>query len=73
VTARALFARVDRRLRRDGELLRRTAATGRAQLDLGAFYILDIARSIVTAHHVDLVALAKELDCLRPWERLVEA
>ncbi len=64
----ALFARVQRALRRDGFALRRCRLDSRDYWNLGRFFITD-ARKCVTAKDVDLTACAFDLGLLRPGER----
>jgi len=69
VSARAMVARVRRALQRDRRDLH--AAHGvMAKADLGAFYVVDLQKNRVIDAKVDLEALARQLDCIRPHERL---
>ena len=67
VSRRAVYARVDRALRRQGETLR-TSRSQRSRIDLGDLYVLDIEHNCVVAQDVNLEALARELDAISPWE-----
>jgi len=74
VSERALIARINRRLRKDGEELRKTRSF-RARLDLGYYYIIDISRSFVVEkgfYPCDLVDMARELGVLKPYEVVVD-
>jgi hypothetical protein len=64
VTWRAVVQRVNRRLAHDGEMLR-------ADRSSGEHYIVDIQRNAVTAQHVDVEELGRELGVIRPWEEVV--
>jgi hypothetical protein len=71
ITRDALRQRVARRLREQGQRLRR--ARGRVGPDtLGQYYITDWQAQTITADHVDLVALAQELGVLHPLEEVRE-
>jgi hypothetical protein len=65
VSERALRDRVQRRLAHDGEHLHNTRPP--YEHDLGEWYIVD-ASNRVTAAHVNLESLARELGALRPYE-----
>ncbi len=69
ITERALFARVDRRLKKDGDFLRRCRQDSKAYAELGSYYIVS-SNNVVTAQHCSLEGLAKELGVLADWEVL---
>lgn len=64
VAARALLARINRHL--DGKTLKR--AKGHSVAELGAFYLLDLKTNEVSARHVDIEKLSRDLNVLKPWE-----
>lgn len=66
VSRRALVARVDRALRKEGKSLRR--ARGAAALELGEYFVLDTSQGFVAEKGVDVEALARKLDLLHAWE-----
>lgn len=68
ITEKALYQRINRKLRADGEVLKR--ARGRVETTLGEFYVLDIQRNFVAQHHVDLAELGRELGVMAEWESL---
>ncbi len=70
VSRRAVYQRCDRALAKDGQRLRTTRPGTRAEADLGAHYIVDINGNFIVGHHVDLAALAAELQVLEPWETI---
>lgn len=70
ITERALFARIDRKLAKDGERLRRCRSDSRAYAELGDYYIVNQSANTITAQHCTLEGLAKELDLLADWEEL---
>jgi hypothetical protein len=70
VSERALFSRVDHKLRHDGEKLCRCRFDSRWWSDLGDIYAIDVTRNAVVATNIDLEAWARELDVLREWEEL---
>ena len=66
VSESAVIKRINRRLAKDGEQLR-TRRSERYWSDLGTHYIVD-SNNCVTASHVDLEQLGRELGALRPGE-----
>ena len=69
VTERALKQRINRRLEKQGEVLK-TLRGDRWYTDLGRHYILNIDHSFVVAGHIDLEKLGRELGAMAPYERL---
>jgi hypothetical protein len=45
---------------------------GRARLELGAYYLLDTERNIISDHHIDIEEMGRKLKVLADWERLHE-
>lgn len=70
VTERALAARIDRRLNKRSETLRKCQRSSRWYRDLGKYYIADMSAGAITRRHIDLESLAREEDVLRAWEEL---
>lgn len=70
ITERALVARIDRHLAKEGERLRRGRQGTRVGAELGSFYIVSQNTNTITANNCDLVTLARELDLLADWEEL---
>ena len=70
VDERAVVQRINRKFKsEDGPIGRQLKKTrGRVTIDLGDFYILNIERNFVAAHHVDPEKLARELGVLANWE-----
>jgi hypothetical protein len=71
VAERALIARINRALRKDMRQLRTARHGSPTAQQLGHHYLVDISRNFVVGHDVDLEGIAKELGCLKAWERLV--
>jgi hypothetical protein len=67
VTAEVLVKRINRRLRPDGQMLRRAR---RWTVDTGAFYLIDADRNFFLQGHVDVAALARELGVLYAGEEV---
>lgn len=70
ISERALLARIRRKLLNEGshgEMLRWDRG---GQL---GWHIVDIRGNYLVAQGCDLLDLAKELDCIRPWERLEDS
>lgn len=69
VSERAILQRINRKLKPDWKQLK----TGRGLLlerTVGRYYVIDIRRSCVTQHYVDVEDLARELKVLQSWEEL---
>lgn len=66
VSERAVIARINRALAKDGEALRKTRADSRWKSDLGHYYI--VKNNFITSKHYNLGELARELNVLKPWE-----
>jgi hypothetical protein len=71
ITERALVQRINRRLAKVGERVRKTRVGTRSEVELGTFFITDCDRNCVQAKDVDVEALGHELGVLAPCE-LVE-
>jgi hypothetical protein len=70
VSVRALAQRIDRRLAKDGECLRKLRS--RFVGDDGEWVIIESSRNLILHHDIDLETLGRELGALRPYERLAE-
>ena len=69
VSERALIARINRRLQKDGRFLR-TARSRAVASSVGQYYVIDTDRNWIVWQNTDLEALGRELGVLQPWERL---
>jgi hypothetical protein len=67
-TMSAIEDRVRRKLKQEGQSLRKTRGK-RMQQECGDYYIFDDRKHIV-AKHLDLMNLAKELGVFRPGEKV---
>jgi hypothetical protein len=67
VSMRALIARINRKLRDDGEVLK-AARSERVASSVGLFFV--VRRNAITTQHVDPEALARNLGVLSAWEHL---
>lgn len=70
VSERAIVARINRKLAKEMQSLRRCREDSRGFNDLGSFYILDLHRNSVEAMHVDVKKLARELDVIADFETI---
>ena len=68
VTERALVARLNRRLRAEEEMVRRS----RNRFGERCWAVIDYRFNMLVADDVDLEDLAREQGCLKPYERLAE-
>lgn len=72
ITESTLFRRINQRLAKEGQALRKTQFKSRWFNDLGRFYIVDLHTNAPVAQHQDLEALGRELGVLKATERLQE-
>lgn len=68
VSIRALEARVNRVLDKDGQALRKCREDSRWYSELGDYYIVNYYTNCIDAKHCDVEALAHELGVLKDWE-----
>ena len=68
VSRTALFARVNRRLAKQDQALRRCRENTRDHVTLGDLYVINVDRNAVVSKHVDLPKLAKRLGALKADE-----
>jgi hypothetical protein len=71
VSKRALVARINRKLKDDGQTLKFTRGE-RATLDLGDVYLWDVRRRLALDTFVDVEEFGRDLGVLREWESLYE-
>jgi hypothetical protein len=71
ISKRALIARINRRLAADGRALKATRTEADRE-SMGDFFIVELERGRIVEAKVDLVARAKELDILKPYEQVTE-
>lgn len=73
VTHRALIQRINRKLAKEGQQLRKTRGM-RAYLDLGEYFVLDLSGNypVKKLNEPDLVPYARKLGALRPFETLAK-
>jgi hypothetical protein len=67
VSTRALIARLNRKLRQDGEVLK-TARGERMCQQVGAFYVIDVSLNAVVGHDVDIERYGRDYGCFAPHE-----
>jgi hypothetical protein len=70
VSERALVARINRLLAKQGETLRRCRPDSKWFGELGAYYRLDINHNSIIGKNLDIEALGRELGVLDAWEEL---
>lgn len=72
ISSRALMQRINRRLAKEGEVLRTSRGTSEIH-NLGNYFIVDLRTNSVTAHQIDdLEGLAREIGVIKPYEELGE-
>ena len=72
VTERALLARINRKLEKEGSLIKKCRRNSRSWHVLGDYYEIDIQINGVVSYNVDLEDRARELGCLKGYENLEE-
>ncbi len=70
VTERALLARINRKLAKTDEVMKKCRADTSAYNDFGDYYIISLTENIVSSTHVDLDALSRDLGVLQSYEVL---
>jgi hypothetical protein len=70
ISERAVLARVNRLLAKDGEILRLCRTQSRWAAELGRFYRVDYGRNVIVEKRVKLSTLARKLGTLKPFEVL---
>ena len=77
VTMRALVQRINRKLAKDDQQLRKHRGprffSGSWGLSPGDYYIRDVRHPNIVEWQVDVEELGHETGVLRPWEKLMEA
>jgi hypothetical protein len=69
VAERALLARINRKLEKDGDgVMRRCPEGSRWFNDLGRYYITN--DDIIVAHHIEIEQWARDAGVLKPYEKL---
>lgn len=71
VSEKAVLARVNRRLDRDDQAVKKTRRKSIVSY-IGEYTRVDYRRGGVVENHVDLEALAREVGALEPWETMEE-
>jgi hypothetical protein len=66
VSERALIQRVNRRLEKFGQCLRKTREG--QWPTLGDYHVIDLKGNYVSQHHVDIERLGRKLKALQRWE-----
>jgi hypothetical protein len=69
ITERALYQRIKRKLKRNGECLR-TARISARYRDPGYYYTVDIHSRKMGHLRISLKELGQELGVMQPWEQL---
>jgi hypothetical protein len=68
VSERALYQRINRKLRSDGSLILK--ASRRPDLEVGKYYVIDTNRNALVLMRVNLEKYARALGVLNGWEAL---
>lgn len=71
VTEHAIIARINRKLMKDGQFLRKTRSNSHIQHEYGTYYLVDSYKHIIGGTD-DLATYAAHLGALAPGEYLVE-
>lgn len=71
VTMRALIQRINRKLAKQSQVLKKVRGE-RARFDLGDYFIINTDRNILMYKQTDPEALGRELGVLELWESVVQ-
>ena len=71
VGERALIARINRKLKPEGEKLKKLRGE-RWLNDLGQYYVIDVTQNSLLHPDVDLEGFARECGALEDWEHLAD-
>ncbi|GEA58909.1 hypothetical protein [Vibrio comitans] len=71
IAIRALEARVNRALNKEGLELRKSHPQSRWIVENGRYYVVDQFRNAIEAHHVDIEAMARDLGKLANGDEVV--
>jgi hypothetical protein len=71
VSQQALMHRVNRRLKKAEEVLRKSHGL-RMLATLGGYYVVDTSKKIICRYHVDLETEARRIGALSAWEKLAD-
>ena len=69
ITEHALYQRINRKLKHDGEQLR-TARSQNVELSVGRYFTVNVAHNYIDRQHLDLEVLGRNLGVIQPWEQL---
>jgi excisionase family DNA binding protein len=69
LTERALIARINRRLKPDGQMIKKSRGE-RAKTELGRYYMVDIYNNTLISFRIDLLNYGKYLGVVNDDERL---
>jgi hypothetical protein len=73
VSVRALIQRLNRKLKSDDTIVKKTRPDSRAWSDLGDYYVLDLNRNLIVDRRLDvddLEKMGREKKVLADWERV---
>jgi hypothetical protein len=68
VSERALILRINRKLKRDGKVMKIARSDSRAEQAYGRYFIVDVDRNQATDADCDLAALGRDLGVLHDYE-----
>lgn len=72
VSERALFARINRLLQKDGMFIRRCREDSQSAHVLGRYFVIDAQRNCVVEKDIDLEQLGRDRGVLAEYEVLAE-
>jgi hypothetical protein len=71
VSTAAVIARINRRLKPDYEMLRRSRPRWRSTV--GDYYVVDLYHNMILQTHVDVEAFGREVGALKGFEEVAQA
>jgi hypothetical protein len=72
VSLRAVVQRINRRLMKDDQVLKK-ARDGQTRQNFGDYYVINLRTNVLSQWFVNPVVLAQELNVLAAWEAVQEA
>lgn len=72
LSERAIVARINRKLIKEGYLRLKKARGGRAVASVGDYYLIDANRNLIHATHVNPEGYARQIDVMSKYEAMAD-
>jgi len=70
ISERALLARLNRKLEKHSEIIKKCRSDSHAYGDFGNYYSVSLQTNAIQAQHIDLEKWGREYEVLKEWEEL---